>query len=168
MPVSWYLCPYERITGPGGRPTRAPAIRDFAAQIGADGGDWRASECLGDAAVAKVRASQATLDAIAAAAGIVRIPPRFTDLTQTLGDLTSGERTAIRNKLLALGYTSTEISNALGGNLSGWRTKTLRDVLRFALTRRLKPRYDAATDTIVCDGPVQATTPVEDVDAGVA
>jgi hypothetical protein len=142
---------------------------DFTEQIRADpeyagGAPWSECECLGDQAVVKVRASNALLTTINAAPGFQRVPARFLDLSQELGDLTAGERTAINNKFLSLGYTQTEIDNAVGATNGAWRTKTLRQLLRFALTRRRRPRYDSGTDTIVMDGAVQVCRPVEDAD----
>lgn len=130
---------------------------DFTAQIVADGGVWDETEILGNAALVKVRASSATLTTINAAAGFMRIP-NHTDLNDTLGDLTAGQRQAIRDEALALGYSAGEIAAALPAN---WQTVTLRQVLQFLATRRLRPRYDQPTDTIVCDGPTQ---PVKSVD----
>lgn len=59
-----------------------------------------------------------------------------------------------------MGYDDTEISNNLGANL---KTRTLGEVLRFAASRRLKPRYDAVSDEIVLDGEVQACKLVDDI-----
>lgn len=130
---------------------------DFTATIRADGGVWDETEILGDAALVKVRAAAATLTTINGAANFVRIP-NHTDLNDTLGDLTAQQRTAILNKLLSLGYTQAEIDAALPAN---WAAVTLRQVLKFAATRRLRPRYNQPTDAIVCDGPVQ---PVKDIE----
>jgi hypothetical protein len=136
---------------------------DFTAQIRGDGGDWSETEILGDAALVKVRASAATLTAINQGAGFVRIPSH-TDLNDTLGDLTANQRNAILAKLAALGYSQGEITAALPAN---WQAVTLGQVLRFAASRRLRPRYDEQTDTVVCDGPPQWVRPVADVDAAV-
>lgn len=164
MAVAWFFAPYKRKDGH--LPGRYCAMDDFTPQILADpeyaGGEpWAECEMLGNYAVVKVRASSTLLSTINAASGFVRIPARFTDLNQTLGDLTTNERTQLLNFLQARGYTLTEIQNALGSTNGQWRTKTLRQVLRFALTRRLQPRYDAGTDTIVLDGP---ELPVRDLD----
>lgn len=145
---------------------------DFTAEIIADpeyaGGEpWRESECLGGEAIVKVRASAALLATINAEPGFQRIPARFTDLSTPLGDLTVAERTALNNKLVSLGYEQAEIDAALGATNGAWRTKTLGQVFRFALSRRQKPRYDQATDAIVLDGPDQPCAPIDDVDAAV-
>jgi hypothetical protein len=162
MPIAWYVCPYKRITGrPVSRPGRYCAMDDFTAEIIADGGAWTESEVLGDCAVVKVRASDATLTTINAATGFTRIP--LTALSQSLGSLTAAQRTAIRNRIVAAGYTMEEI-NARFPNIAN---ATLRQVLEFWARRRLKPRYDAASDTIVLDGDVQPCRPIIDVDAEV-
>lgn len=136
---------------------------DFTDQIQADGGTWSETEVLGNHALVKVRANAGTLTTINAATGFIRIP-NHVDLNDTLGDLTGAQRTAIRDKALALGYTQAEIDEALPAN---WQAVTLRQVLRFFARRRLKPRYEVTTDEILLDGPEQPVTPVETVDARV-
>jgi hypothetical protein len=163
MALAWFFVPYKR-SNPGSTPAaRYCAMEDFTSQILADGGAWSECEGLGSYAVVKVRASSATLTSIAQTAGIDRFP-NHVNLSDTLGDLTTNQRNAILNRLQTMGYTLAEINAALPAN---WQNVTLRQVLRFALTRRLKPRYDQATDTIVLDGTVQPTRPVEDADAAV-
>ena len=162
--MAWFIAPYKRDAPQMGFPNsvrRYCAIRDFDAQIRADGGSWRAVEILGDRAIAKVNASSTTLSAIAAAPGIVRIPRDLLD--DPLSSLSAAQRTAIRNQVLDAGYTSTEI-NARFPNLA---SNTVGDVLRFMASRRLKPRYDQATDTIICDGPVQACESIDTMDTQV-
>lgn len=133
---------------------------DFTSQILADGGGWSESECLGNHAVVKVRASVGTLTTINAAASFVGVPG--TRLDDPLSTLTGSQKTAIRNKLLALGYQLSELQAAFPNDLG---TYQVGDVLRFALLRRLRARYDAGTDTIVCDGQEDPVRPVELVDA---
>ena len=146
--MAWFLVPYKR-RADGSKPIRYCAMDDFTAQIVADGGTWSESEVLGNMAVVKVQASSTTLSAIAATAGFTRIP--VDRLADPLSSLSSTQRTAIKNKVLALGYTAQEVTDALGTDLS---QITLGQLLRFVASRRLQPRYDAATDTILCDGPV--------------
>jgi hypothetical protein len=170
MPVAWYFVPYKRRDIVPGRPGRYCAMDDFTTQIRADpeyqgGAPWSECECLGDQAIVKVRASNGLLTTINAAAGFQRVPARFTDLNQTLGDLTTSERNQLTNKLLSLGYTSGEITAAIGSTNGQWRAKTLRQVLRFALTRRRKPRYDSGADAIVLDGPTQVCRDVDEANA---
>jgi hypothetical protein len=163
MAIAWIICPYKRRNPGQVPPVRYAAIDDFTALIRADGGDWDETEILGDHALVKVRADPATLATINAAAGFVRFPNHF-DLDDTLGDLTVGQRNALKAKALELGYTQAEIDAALPAN---WGAVTLRQVLRFLAGRRLKPRYDSGTDSIVVDGPVQPVKPVDLVAARV-
>lgn len=138
------------------------AMDDFTALIDADGGKWSETEILGDHAIVKVVASAATLSTIAAEPGFQRLPKDLLD--EPLNSLSAAQRNAITNKLESLGYQRTEWRTVLGSNIG---TKTLRDVLRFAATRRKKPRYDSATDTIVLDGPDQVCRTIESVEGAV-
>jgi hypothetical protein len=167
MPVGLFFVPYARSDFLGGGPRRVMTIQQYAQLIAADNpgrDDWfREGECLGNTAVVKVRASTTTLQTIAADPTITRLPlDRMSDPTSSL---TAAQQTAVQNKLLSLGYSGAELNAAFP---LGWNGPyVIRDVLRFALTRRLKPRYDAATDTIVLDGPVQPTATPEEIDAAV-
>ena len=148
MPINWYLVPYKRhLTGK--IPSRYCAMDDFTPGIQADGGAWAETEVLGNHAIVKVRARTATLTLLNAQ--FQRLPG--TTLTDTLTSLTTVQVSALQDIIIALGYSAEELKAALGTNL---RAKTLGDVLRFIASRRLKPRYDAATDTILLDGPVQS------------
>jgi len=64
-----------------------------------------------------------------------------------------------------MGYSIAELAAAFPNDLG---TYTLRDLLAFAARRRLRPRYDFNTDTIICDGPVQPVRSIDSVDAAVA
>lgn len=154
MALAWFICPYKRGTlGPG--PSRYCAMDDFTAQIKLDGGVWSETEILGDRAIVKVRASAPTLSFIANTPGFRRIP--LTLLNEPLSSLTQVQRTAIRNEVLDAGYTLEEVNARFPDILNN----TLGDVLRFLASRRLKPRHDRNTDSIVLDGSVQ---PCKDVD----
>lgn len=157
MALAWFIAPYARRNPGEFPPERYCAMDDFTAQIVADGGAWSETEILGSAALVKVRASTATLAAINGTAGFLQFP-NHTSLTDTLGDLTAGQRTAILNEALALGYSQAEINAALPAN---WQNVTLGQVLRFLATRRLRPRYDAPSDAVICDG---QQDPVKSVD----
>jgi hypothetical protein len=166
--MAWFLCPYRRridLEAVNSAPERYCAMNDFTALIAADGGRWAEAECLGNHAVVKVTgASLATLASIAAESGFTRLPKDALDLS--LADLSAAQRNAITSKLEALGYTQAEWRAALGNNIG---QRTLRDVLRFALTRRHKwtsPYFDGSGN-IVLSGPVQACRPVENVDQAV-
>lgn len=166
MPIAWYAVPYKRRdlnSGPG----RYCAMDDFTVQILADGGDWTESEGLGDNAIVKVRASNATLTLIDAAPGFVASPKRWSSLQNFLTDMTAGERNTFQNKFLSLGYTQAEINAAMGSTLALWQSHTLKHLLSLFVSRRNKPRYDAGTDTIILDGPNQPTRSIENVDATV-
>lgn len=144
MALAWFLAPYKVGTDEEGQPFRYVAVHDFTAQILADGGVWREAEMLGDFAVVKVRASAATLTAINAAPGVLRVP-NHTTLTDTLGDLTAGQRTAILNFALARGFTQAQIDAALPAN---WANVTLGQVLRFLISRWQRPSAIVAGATI--------------------
>jgi hypothetical protein len=145
--TGWFIAPYKR-RDMNGRVARYCAMDDFTSQIiRSDGGDWKESEVLGNVAIVKVKAEETTLALINAAPGFTRIP--LNRLDDTLGSLTGAQLTAIRNKVESLGYSASEIIEKLGAD---WTTHTLREILKFVASRRLKPRYDSVNDEIVCDG----------------
>lgn len=113
------------------------------------------AEALGNCAVVKVRASDGTLDLIAALPGVQRIP--VARLDDPLAELPNNAKTAIRNKLLAMGYTLAELQARFPGDLGSY---TLGDVLRFAVSRRRKVRWTGTE--FVADG---AELPSADLDA---
>lgn len=156
--MAWFLCPYRRQSDVP-FPARECAMNQFTDLIRADGGDWSETEVLGDAAIVKVRASAATLAGINATAGFTRLPKDLLD--DPLSSLTNTQKTALRDLIESLGYPRAEWQAALGTNLG---ERTLREVVRFIATRRRKPRYDQATDTIILDGPVQACRSIDEVD----
>lgn len=158
--MAYFIAPYKRDAPFPGTPTsvrRYCIVRDVQDQIEADGGKWHAVEVLGNRAIVKVvGVTPATLTAIAALSGVVRIPKDALD--DPISSLTAGQRTAIRNQLLDAGYTMEEV-NARFPNIAN---NTIGDVLRFLATRRRKPRIDRNTDTIVFDGEIQ---PCQSVDS---
>jgi len=162
MTIAWFIAAYKRRTG-APRPTRYCAMDDFTAAILGDGGWWAETEILGDRAIVKIRASAATIADIAAAAtGIKRLPKDRLD--DSLASLSPAVRSALRAELQDMGYSLAEIGAHFGSDLGNF---TLGDVLRFAASRRLKPRYDAGSDSILCDGPTQPCRPLDSVDAEV-
>lgn len=161
MAIGWYVVPYKRRLD-AERPTRYCSMDDHTATILAAGGAWSETEVLGDRAIVKVRATPAVLTGLNGVAGFIRLPKDILD--DSLASLSAGVKTAIRNELQSAGYTLAEIQARFGTDLGQY---TLRDVLRFFASRRLKPRYDAGTDTIILDGPEQACRDVEDVDGEV-
>lgn len=138
-------------------------MNDFTPQINADNGAWAETEILGDRAIVKVRASAATLNAIAATATFRRIP-NITALTASLSTLSAAQRTAIRNEITDAGYSVAELNAAIP-NLN---TATLGQVFNLLATRRRKPRYDANTDAIILDGETVSCRPVSEINTQVA
>jgi hypothetical protein len=94
---------------------------------------------------------------------MVRVP--LDRLDDSLGTLTAGQRAAVRNILTDAGYSLAEIQERLGSDLA---QVTIGQALRFLASRRLKPRYDQGTDSIVLDGPAVPCLPVDRVDGMVA
>lgn len=158
--VAWFVAPYKRASSTT-RIVRYCAMDDFTSQIHADGGTWREVEGLGNRCFVKVRASASTITTINATAGFTKIP--LARLDDPVSTLTTAQKNALRQLLLDGGYTLSEL-NATIPNLN---TATLRDVLRFAVSRRNQPRYDQATDTIVLDGPTQPTGSIDALDGDV-
>jgi hypothetical protein len=158
MPVAWYVVPYT--LHPVLPRTRYPAIDDYTAQIKAAGGTWSETEILGNQCLVKVRGPVALLQALA---GVYTRLPKD-QLDDSLADLSSAVRSALRDWLQDSGYSLAEIRARFGDDLGSY---TLRDVLRFAASRRLKPRWDEGTGEIVLDGEAQACRPVDNVDAEV-
>lgn len=161
MAIGWFIADYKRRLGIDS-PTRYCAMDDYTVLIRADGGIWHESEVLGNRAIVKVRAAPSTLTTIAADANIRRLPKDALNIS--LSDLTTPQKNAIRNELLDAGYTAQELTARFGADLGAF---TLGDVLRFMASRRLKPRYDKPTDTIILDGAIQPVRPIDDIDARV-
>lgn len=160
MPIAWYIVPYARGRFPGGNELyRYTAIDYYTSQIRSDGGDWSETEVLGDRAIVKVRASNSTLTTLDSK--YKRLPKDRLD--DSLSDLPVGVKQEIKDEILDMGYTVEEIQNKFGNDLGQF---TLRDVLKFMTTRRLKPRK-VDEDTIVCDGIVQRCRSLESVDSTV-
>ena len=141
--------------------SRYCAMNDFSPQIKADGGVWHETEFLGNRCLVKVRASATTLSAIASTTGFRRIP--LNRLDDPLSSLTTAQRNRIRNEILDAGYSLAELQ----ADIPDLSAATLRQALRFLTKRRLKPRYDAVTDTLFLDGPVQPVTDAEVIDTKV-
>jgi len=159
MAIAWFIIPYKRRVG-ARQPTRYCAIDDFTPQIYSAGGKWSETEILGDRAIVKVSAPANILTALNAE--YKRLPKDRLD--DSLSDLSAGAKTAIRNELQDAGYSLAEIQARFGSDLGAF---TLRDVLRFFASRRLKPRYDVDTDTIILDGSVQVCRSIDEVDEDV-
>jgi hypothetical protein len=159
MEIAWFIVPYKRRLGTV-HPTRYCAMDDYSEWIiNIDGGNWVEIEVLGNHAVVKVKAEKSTLDLIAGIDGFIRFPVKL--LNDPLNSLSQVQKTVINNKLQLLGYSTQEIKDKLGSNIS---SKTLGDLLKFIATKRLKPRYDRNTDTIVCDGIEQIVGSIDNID----
>lgn len=161
MATAWFITPYASDVNTKPMPSRWCRMNEFNTQIFGDGGIWEEIEAGANFAIVKVSASAATLSTIASS--FLRIP--VNQLNTTLASLSNAKKTALRNKIIEMGYTSQEITNALGSNIG---TKTLRQLLNFIITRRIKPRFDSVNKQIVFDG--EAVTPsktVEEVDGRV-
>lgn len=157
MPVAWFIVPYK--TDPEKPRTKYCAIDDFTAQIKASGGAWSEVEVLGNRAIAKVRAPGSVLAALANVTGFKLLPKARLD--DELWDLSPTVKAAIKDELLDAGYSLSEITTRFDRDLGNY---TLRDVLRFMATRRLKQRYDEQSQTIVLDGPPQACESIDKLD----
>lgn len=159
--MAWFLVSYKTPTsGPraGMANTRVLALDDYTPLILADGGAWDATEVLGNKALAKVRASVATLTTIADDPLCVRLP--FDTLDTPLASLPLVARQRIRTALKNAGYTLLEIT----ANVGDLSTITAREALEFFASRRHKPRFDTVTQQIVLDGTIVACRSVLDVD----
>src|SRR3990167_549353 len=166
MALAWFISPYARdLTAR--HPTRYCAMQAANSVIRLNDGDWTETEVgnpavpavggAGGLCIVRVRGSPAILADLAT---VYRRLPKDA-LTDPLSDLTNPQRTAILDWLNECGYTTPEIRAALGNDI---RIKTLGDVLRFAASRRFKPRYDATNDRIICDGIVQSCREILDVE----
>lgn len=159
MAQGWCICAYvpHHVRGKAGAAWRIPYVAlQYGAQIRSDGGDWNALDLPQGNALVKVRATASTLTTIATDPQVTRLPKDILDTS--LADLTAGQKNAIQAKLNALGYTNQEIQAALGANIG---TKTLRDVLRFAVKRYTRYRADPAqADVVLYDqGDIDYTDP---------
>jgi hypothetical protein len=67
----------------------------------------------------------------------------------------------LNNEMLDMGYTQLEIQSTLPNPILSY---TIRDVLNCMATRRLSPRYDQASDTIICDGIEQPVSSLDSID----
>lgn len=153
--MAWFICSYK--VDPNDAASRYCAMDDFTVLIRSSGGAWSETEVLGNKAIVKVRAPAALLTTIAGTVGFYRLPTD--NLNATVGSLTNAQRTALRNQILTMGYTQAEM-DALGQ----FNTRTIAQVFSLAASRRLKPRFDPDTRSIVLDGPPQPCLPISVVD----
>lgn len=166
MATTWFIVPYTRkIEANGERPgsaTRWADLNNHQDIIDTDAGAWAEVEVLGNRAVVKVRASQATLDTLAGL--YLRIP--LTALTMQLNQLTQAQRNRIHTELNDMGYTDPEIVSKLGA-INNIGQRTLGEVLRFAATRRQVARFDVTSSSFILDGPIQACESIDALDTSI-
>lgn len=160
MATAWYIVPYKRRPEKH-PPVRYPAIDDYTPQIYGAGGRWAETEILGNRCLVKVRAPDEVLAVLDGA--YKRLPA--VKLDRPLARLPAKVKQALKDELEDIGYSPAEIQARFPRGLGDC---TLRDVLRFMATRRLKPRWDRQADEIVLDGQAQACRPVDEVDREVA
>ncbi len=162
--IAWYISPYKIKKEPLGAThhnRRYCAMNDYTSVIFGEGGNWTEVEVLGNRAIVKVRASAGTLTILNGA--FKRIPKDI--LNDSLSDLPSGAKQALKNEAIDMGYSIAELQARFPNDLG---TYILKDVLKFYAKRRRKPRYDAIDDTIYMDGNERSCgRTVESVDEGV-
>lgn len=156
MAIGWFIAPYKR-RDKLGMPGRYCAMDDYSSLINSDGGKWAESEFLGDRALVRVRARAGTLTTIGNDPDIRRLPNLA--MNDVLGNLTARQKTRMRNELTDAGYTLEDYNARHPFNDS-----TFRQYVRFLTGRRRKPRYNQATDSIICDGPEFPCKPIEDLE----
>jgi hypothetical protein len=161
LKIAWYIAPYKRDLRVNGFPTRYCAMNDYTQQIiYTDCGKWVETEVLGNRCIVKVKAEESTLLTLNGV--FKRIPKDLLD--DSLSDLSASVKTGLRNEVLDMGYTLSEINNKLPNPLG---TYTLRDVLKFMATKKYEVRYDADKDEIVCDGKECQCRSIESIDEAV-
>jgi hypothetical protein len=162
MPKAFFICAMKTKPKQGSaEPGRYCAMDDLTPLIRGVHGAWAEAEFLGKRALVKVLATQAVLDAIAATPGFRRIP--LSVLDDPLSSLTLAQRLALRNELTDAGYTLAELNAAIPDLANA----TLRDVLRFALRRRRRCRWDQATQAFIFDGAVVTCKPLQQLNGEV-
>lgn len=150
MAQGWFLAQYKLDPVRTDPPRRYCAIEDHRDLIAADGGFYGYRECLGNYAVGKVSGvTVATANAIVADPVIRRFPV-VNQLTDNLVVLSPAQWANYRQFALDLGYPAAEWDAAFPLDKSNY---TLRQVVEFAVRRRITPRLDVPTNTIIFDGP---------------
>jgi len=136
MPVRYYIQEYRvrKVRPEADGPEevwRELPISDFTPEIQGSDGHWSEIEFLGNRALVKVRAPDAVL-ATLDAQGWPRVPQR--PLGTRLSSLTLSQRAALRDQVLAAGYSLQDFQQAL----PDFTQNTLADFLRFLCSRRQK------------------------------
>jgi hypothetical protein len=146
--ISWWLVPYDRKNREGSY-GRVCAMNRFTATIYGEGGAWSEIETPNNKCLVKVRSSAATITLLTGTANFDRLPEER--LTDSLSNLNTPQKNRVRTLILNLGYTAAEFDARFPGDLGQY---TFGEVLDFAIQRRIVPRYDTGTDSLVFDGPV--------------
>lgn len=156
--IAWFITPYESDVNAKPIPRRWCAMDKYTSLIDGDGGKWEEIEVGANRAIVKVKATPPTLGTIGNE--FTRIPVSL--LGDSLSSLTDIQKTRLIDKVKEMGYTLSEIQSVLGNDIG---QRTLRDLLRFITTRRIPPRFDSETQTIVFDlPPVACSKQLNDVD----
>lgn len=150
MPTAWFFAPGVRQDQGPGRPGRTNLVASaYGDLLASDNGAWSAVEAYGNYFAVKVRCdSSTTLTMIAQDPSILRVP--LSRLDDPTSSLTAAQRTAVLNLLSAMGFTNAEVNARFPGGWDG--AYVIRDIVKFAVHRRLTPRYDSASDQIILDG----------------
>lgn len=165
MPVAWFVA---QLQPDPDKPTRMVSATDqpkYLDAIRADGGKLGYKDILGASVVGGVQASGPTLQ-------LMNVDPLITpfagvnNLSDSLAQLTDPQWTAYRNKAISLGYSAAEWDAAFPLTRDNY---ILKDVIRFLLKRRISPRWDVPSSSVIYDGPVVSNlgTP-DDIQAHIA
>lgn len=145
----WFLCKYlQDPTLPRVPPAFYPAFALYNEDIQREGGTWKMEHVGNIWCLIKARISDTLAQTIGLDINCRRIPMNILD--RPLSDLNNAQRNGLRDLAVEMGYTLEEIRSALGNNLAN---VTLRQLLRFLASRRIKARWDAASSQLVFDGP---------------
>lgn len=101
MATSWFLCPYDTITGGPRIFRRLSTCRYFPVIPNADGVVWDEAETLGNFGIAKVEGPDSALDTLRADADFFEFDPLTT--------IPANRRNLVKNKLVSIGFTAAEV-----------------------------------------------------------
>lgn len=161
----WLLAQY--VLYPQKVNSRYCIIEDYRTLVEGDvsvrpqGGAFHYREILGNYAVVKVAGVSAATVTSILNDPLIRRFPAVQFLADNLGVLSDVQWANYRQFALDLGYPAAEWDAVFGG--AGQQgSYTLRDVITFVVRRRISPRFDIPTQTIVLDGPVVQPAAVAD------
>jgi hypothetical protein len=159
MAQAWCVAPYRTTTGSRGLNNRRYcALNDvLPPQQPGEVPHWSETEVLGGYAVALMDTPSL---APVTGPGFYVFPEDML-LTGRLDDhLNPGRRREVRDVLEEMGYSRAEMASRLGDSDLGGPLATLYGVLSFAATRRVRLRYDAASDRPVPTGDIEIPNPL--------